>query len=47
MEKKVKIEAFVVDSIADISNIHIGDIKQQCPYLKDLFSQVLVRSKIH
>ena len=37
MEKEVKIEAFVIDSIADISNIHIEDIKQQYPYLKDLF----------
>ena len=37
MGKEVRIEAFVVDTIADIANIHIEVIKEQYPYLKDLY----------
>ena len=37
IEKGVKIEAFVIDNIAEISNLHIEIVKKQYLYLKDLY----------
>ena len=35
--KGIEAEAFVVDNIAEISNIHIEIVKKQYPYSKDLY----------